>query len=320
MPPPALPDDDRRWWDLTDTISDNDSRLLVQRLDRLHVSYAGDATVVRFGLQAVSWGNGLIYNPMDFFNPFDPAAIDTEYKFGDDMLYAQYLLDSGSDWQFVSVQRRDEEGDVTANVRSNALKFHGFGLEREYDLLLAEHFDDTIVAGGGAINLGDAVLRGDVMFTDTGSDWEANLVANWSYSWVWGGHNVSAVAEYFFNGFGQHDERYDPASLAANPDLASRVARGELYGLGRHYLAGSVLIEMSPLWILTPTLLGNVSDPSALFQLVTSYSLSDNMTVLGSLNLPLGGNGSEFGGIESGVPDRYLSATAGVFAQIAWYF
>ena len=93
-----------------------------------------------------------------------------------------------------------------------------------------------------------------------------------------------------------------------------------MYALGRHYLAGSILIEMSPLWVLTPTLLGNVSDPSALFQLVTSYSLSDNMTVLGSLNLPLGGNGSEFGGTESGVPDRYLSATAGIFAQIAWYF
>ena len=119
--PPALPDDDRRWWDLTDTISDRDSRLLVQRLDRLHVSYTGDAAVVRFGRQAVSWGNGLIYNPMDFFNPFDPAAVDTEYKIGDDMLYAQYLLDSGSDWQFVSVQRRDEDGDVTSTVQSNEI-------------------------------------------------------------------------------------------------------------------------------------------------------------------------------------------------------
>ncbi len=77
---------------------------------------------------------------------------------------------------------------------------------------------------------------------------------------------------------------------------------------------------MTPLWMLTPTMLANVTDPSALFQLVTNYSLSDNMTVLASINVPLGPKGSEFGGIETGVSDRYLSGGAGLFAQIAWYF
>jgi hypothetical protein len=90
--------------------------------------------------------------------------------------------------------------------------------------------------------------------------------------------------------------------------------------VGRHYLVGSVMIEMTPLWSLSPTLLMNVSDPSGLLQLVTNYSLSDNMTLLGSLNFLVGSNGSEFGGIESGVPRRYFSTDAGVFAQWAWYF
>jgi hypothetical protein len=80
------------------------------------------------------------------------------------------------------------------------------------------------------------------------------------------------------------------------------------------------MIEMTPLWSVSPTLLTNVSDPSGLLQLVTQYSLSDNMTLLGSLNIPLGSNGSEFGGIESGIEDRYLSNGAGIFAQLAWYF
>ena len=123
-----------------------------------------------------------------------------------------------------------------------------------------------------------------------------------------------------FYGFGQHGGRYDPASLAANPDLLVRVLRGELFTLGRHYLSANLMIEMSPLWILTPTVFLNVEDPSALFQLVTTYSLSDNMTFLGSLNIPLGPSGTEFGGVESGVPDRYLSTDLGVFAQVAWYF
>jgi hypothetical protein len=155
--------------------------------------------------------------------------------------------------------------------------------------------------------------------TDTDSDTYAQLVANWSYSWTWRGRNMSGAVEYHFNGFGQHDGRYDPESLAQNPDLLERLARGETFTLGRHYLAGSVLIEMSPLWMLTPTVLANVTDPSALLQIVTSYSLSDNMTFLGSLNVPVGPGGSEFGGIPSG-NGLYLSTGAGVFAQLAWYF
>ena len=146
------------------------------------------------------------------------------------------------------------------------------------------------------------------------------FVTNLSYSWTWSGRNVSGAVEYYFNGFGQQNGNYDPASLAANPDLLERLARRELYALGRNYLAGSLMIEMSPLWLLTPTLLANVDDPSALLQLVTQYSLSDNMTFLGSINVPIGYDGSEFGGIDSGLADTYLSTGVGIFAQLAWYF
>ena len=80
------------------------------------------------------------------------------------------------------------------------------------------------------------------------------------------------------------------------------------------------MIEMTPLWILTPVLLANIGDPSALLQLTTSYSLGDNMLFLGSLNIPIGSSGTEFGGIESNQPGLYLSTGASAFAQIAWYF
>ena len=44
---------------------------------------------------------------MDVFNPFDPAAVDKEYKTGDDMLYGQYLLNNGNDMQGVAMVRRN---------------------------------------------------------------------------------------------------------------------------------------------------------------------------------------------------------------------
>jgi hypothetical protein len=327
LPPAAepffrrLPNDDRRLMNLTKVMHDQGKEVLLHRLDRIWVGYASEKTVVRFGRQAISWGNGFFYAPMDLVNPFDPAAIDTEYKAGDDMLYLQYLQDNGNDVQAAVVIRRNLlSGDVEADEATTSVKYHGFAGESEYDLLIAEHYNDLVVGIGGTRNVGGAVLRGDLVFTDTDTDLTAQLVANWSYSWTWADRNVSGVLEYHFNGFGQHDGRYDPLSLAGNPDLLRRLARGEIFTVGRHYLAASLMIEMSPLWTLTPTVLSNIADPSALLQIVTSRSLSDNLTFLGSLNVPIGPSGTEFGGIDGGTDGLYLSTGVGVFAQIAWYF
>ncbi len=67
-------------------------------------------------------------------------------------------------------------------------------------------------------------------------------------------------------------------------------------------------------------MLTNLGDGSALFQLVTQVSLADEVVLLGSVNLPLGSNGTEFGGIESPVAGKFLSFDAGVFLQLARYF
>ena len=316
-----LPNDDRRLFDLTNTIYDEGKTAVLHRLDRLWLGYTSEKSVLRFGRQALSWGNGLFYSPMDLVNPFDPAAIDTEFKTGDDMLYAQYLRDSGEDVQGAAVFRRDLlSGEVDSDKSTLAVKYHGFAGEAEYDVLVATSYDDMVVGFGGVRSIGGAVLQGDLVITDTAADTYVQLVTNLSYSWMWGDKNVSGVIEYYFNGFGQHDGQYDPLSLAQNPDLLKRLSRGELFALGRNYLAGSVTIELSPLWTITPTMLTNIDDISSLFQLITQYSLGDNMVLLGSLNIPLGADGTEFGGIETGVPDSYLSTDAGVFAQFAFYF
>ncbi len=316
-----FPDDQRRLFDMTKVLHDGSESVIAHRLDRLWLGYTSEKAVVRAGRQALSWGNGLFYAPMDLINPFDPATIDTEFKTGDDMLYVQYLRDSGDDLQGAAVFRRDPlSGDVESAQATVALKYHGFLGEHEYDVLVAESYDDWVIGIGGVRSVGGAVVRGDIVVTDTDSDTYVQAVANISYSWIWSGKNVSGALEYFFSEFGQRSDRYDPASLTSNPDLLARLLRGELFTLGRHYLAGSLMVELTPLWTVTPTLLANIDDPSGLLQLVTQYSLSDNMTFLGSLNLPLGASGTEFGGIDAGIPDRYLATDAGLFAQLAWYF
>jgi len=318
--PPSLPDDDGRWWDLTDTLGDSGSPAAVQRLDRLNVAYTGDRAVLRIGRQAVSWGNGLIYNPVDFFNPFDPVAVDTEYKLGEDMVYGQYLLQDGSDWQAVFVQRRDEQGRATGEQSSSALKFHGFGLESEYDLLLAENFNQFMVGAGGLANLGEAVLRGDITFVDADDGWVTSLVANWSWSWVWGGYNATAVVEYFYNGFGLAEDDYSLENILRDPDLARRLQRGELYAIGRHHMAGSLLVELAPLLNVTGNLFANLEDGSALAQLVVQWDLAQNWQLLAAATGPLGSQGTEYGGIDIGVEDLTLAVGPAMLVQLAWYF
>ncbi len=320
-----VPDDSTRLFNLSHIISQDNNRILAHRLDRLYIDISGEYAVARIGRQAVSWGNGLIYTPMDFFNPFDPSAIDKEYKTGDDMLYTQYLKQNGDDLQAIWVIRRNNNGDISNDVASIATKYHGFIGDNEFDLLLAEHYQDTIFAAGSVINIGGAVWRGDITLTHTNNTQTqtkniASLVTSLSYSWTGWGHNISGVAEYFYNGFGQNNGNYSPAALTSNPDLVERFIRGELFTLGRHYLALSAVIELTPLWLMTPNIFINASDHSFLTQLVTTYDIKQNWQLLAALSIPVGTAGTEYGGIDSAVAGKQLSTDLNLFAQLSWYF
>ena len=321
MPVNRVISDDRRWWNLTYRSDRGQHTALVHRLDRLSVGYTTERSAWRLGRQAVSWGNGMLFTPMDVFNPFDPAAVDKEYKPGDDMLYGQYLFGNGADLQGVAVVRRDpHSGDVAADQSSIALKYHAFLGSGEVDVLAAKHFGDRLIGLGGNVDVGGAVLRGDLTWTHTDTDGIFSAVASLSYSWTWGGHNASGLLEYYHNGFGQPRGDYAPGSLATNTDLLARLQRGELYTLGRNYLGASATVELTPLLLLVPALFVNLDDPSALAQVVVQYGLSQNWDLLCALNVPIGPRGSEYGGIPTPVEGYYLSTDSGLFAQLAWYF
>jgi hypothetical protein len=315
----GLVDDERRLLDLTHRL-DDDERVVLHRLDRLYVGHTTDRTVFKIGRQAVSWGNGLIYNPVDFFNPFDPSATDTEYKTGDDMIYAQYLLDNGDDLQAVWVARRDADGDVNREVASLAVKYHLFSGQRELDLLIAEHYQQRIAALGGSIDIADAIWRGDLMLTDTVDKTVTSAVLGWSYSLLAWRQNLTVTVEYFHSGFGIDDGHYDPAALAANPELLARIERGELFTLAQNYLAAAATLELTPLWQLTASLFRNLDDDSLLLQLFSHHNLRQDLQLLLALNLPAGREGSEFGGIDSTIDDKPVAIGASIIAQLGWYF
>jgi len=318
---PHLPNDRTRLFDLTHVFNDAGKTATLHRLDRLVAGFATDRVVVRAGRQAITWGNGLVFTVMDIFNPFDPSAVDKEYKTGDDMLYAQLLRNNGDDLQSVLVVRRNPvTGDIEADQSSLAAKYHHVGPSWEVDALAARHYGDTLLGAGANLNVGGGVVRGDLVVADTDDGVIPSLVASWSQSWTWGGANVSGLVEYFYNGFGQNDGCYSPICLADNPELYTRLGRGELFNVGRHELALSAMIEVTPLFLVTPNVFINVQDPSALLQLVFQNDLRENLLLWSAVTVPLGADGTEYGGPAAGIPGRFLSTGPGASLQLVWYW
>ena len=187
--------DKRRLMDLTKTIDENDNHIFYHRLDRLSLTLMPEWGVARIGRQAVTWGNGFLFNPIDLFNPFSPADIEREYKIGDDMVFTQFSVNKIGDSQFLYVPRREPKtGDVEWNQSSLAGKLHFARGTTEFDIMVAKHYRDTVVGFGSTGYLGDTAWRLDGTWTfldeDHGTDDYLSVVANIDYSWVWWKKNM----------------------------------------------------------------------------------------------------------------------------------
>jgi hypothetical protein len=314
----GLPSDDRRVFDMTHEITDRDRLAAVHRLDRLSVGYSVERVVVRAGRHAVSWGNGLVFNPHDIFNPFSPTAVDKDYKTGDDMLYGQWLFDSGDDLQAIVLPRRDPVADdVESEQSSFAFKYHGMKAGIDYDLLAARHFDEPLLGIGLAKDWRGAIWRFDVSVTELNDGGHAtSLVSNLDRSWTWLGYNIYGYIEYFRNGVGEAHEDYTPP----NRDLQERISRGELFSLGRDFLTAGMQIELTPLFKAFPSTIWNLNDDSFFFQVRADYDWKENVLIIGGVNLPCGPRDTEFGGIRVGATDYFSAPGTEGYLRVSYFF
>ncbi len=314
----ALPRDTTRLFDLTGELVDEARRSAVHRLDRLVFGYRGERYRLRVGRQAVTWGNGLVFNPLDFLNPFSPVAIDKDYKTGDDMVFAQWLHPAGADTQGVLVGRRElRSGSVRSDVATAAVRYRRIHGDMETTVVAAQHYGAAILGVGLGRDWRGAVWRIDLAVEETAAgDPEILLVSNLDRSWVWAKRNIYGFVEYFRNGLGEADANY--ANLSA--DLRQRLVRGELYNVGRDYVAAGLQVEWSPRVNLFPTLLWNLNDDSAFVQLRGAFDWQQNLTLMAGANLTFGGRGSEFGGIPSPVSGDFVAVGDSVFLRAAYFF
>jgi hypothetical protein len=315
----GLPDDRHRLFDLTDDLADASRAAAVQRLDRLSVGYTSGSATLRFGRQAVSWGNGLAFQVLDFVNPFSPLAIDKDYKTGEDMLYGQWQWAGTGDAQLMLLPRRDPlTRDLDHEQASQALKLHARAAGFDVDALAARHYDQTLLGMGLVRSLGGAVWRLDALHTDLpGRDDVWSLVTNIDYSWVLFGKNMYGFAEYYRNGFGSARAS---GYLAADPELTARLARGELYTVSRDYAALGMQVELSPLVNVFASVIQNLNDASRYLQLRGVYDWRQDTQFMAGINLPDGEAGSEYGGLPTGLPGMLAAPGRTLYIRAAYYF
>jgi len=274
--------DDRRLFDLTEAISEDDRYILYHRLDWAYISISPSWGLIRLGRQAVTWGNGFLFNPMDLLNPFAPTDIIRDYKMGDDMALFQTRLPRVGELQLLYVPRRNPLTDrVEWDSSSLGGKLHLAKGTFEFDIMAARHYDDYVIGAG-----------------------------------IWGGKNFYGLLEFYYNGLGNDD--YGQALL--DPELADRVARGELFTLGRAYLAGRINMEVHPLFNIYVTAINNVEDPSGLIQTYGVADLMQNLQLTIGAAISYGDRGTEYGGFY--LPgSRYLADSAeSVYFWLTYYF
>ncbi len=314
-------DDDRRLFDLTHTLHEEDDSLLYHRLDRLSYTRFSDWGTLTLGRQALTWGNGMVFNPMDLFNPFAPTDFNRDYKMGDDMALVQFPTGDMAELQLLAVPRRNPENrEIETDESSVAGKFHFAKGVSEFDLMAAHHYGETVIGAGARGYLKNAAWRMDGVWTflDKEADEEGffAFTANIDYSWNLLDKNFYGLLEYCHNGLGEEEieDAYEQTALV------ERLARGEIHTLGRNYLSGQIQMEAHPLVNLYLLAISELQGPSAVLQPRMVWDAAQSLRCILGATLYAGETGTEYGGFPVKDADLVIKPADTAFVWITWFF
>jgi len=314
------PRNDRlRYMDLTWTLEDGPRHENIQRFDRLAVEYRAEHWGVTVGRDAISWGSGIVFQPLDIFAPFAPTTVDRDYKPGEDLVKLDGVTEHGGDWQLVGVLRRNPQGDRTTSVDSFGGKWHSLLGDYEIELLGAKHYRDRVAGVSVRRAIAGAVLRTDWLLTDLDDGgYKTSGAVNLDYSFTWLDRNWYVFGEYFHSGFGTNTQ---PVDLTKLPEaLSVRLLRGELFTLMQDYSAVGARLEWHPLLTQSLTLITNLHDGSSLVQTQLAYEPNDAQHVDAGYVRNLGGTGDEYGAIELPPPATGLTTGGGSQWYLRWTY
>lgn len=289
------------------------------RIDRLVLRTTQGRLDLALGRQAIGFGSGLFFTPLDLVNPFFPGTIDTEYRPGVDAVRADLFM--GMSGRVGLAAAYAGAWDLGGTV----VQATGQGTLGVTDLLglVGSVHGDGVVGLGVISSVGPVGLHGDASLTlpdllheDAPSEDArcyaydldaAELVEDPEgafcqdlarivdpYVRVVVGADVRpsgtsfVSAEVYYQSFGAAEAR-EGVLLAFD----ERYARGELWQTGQVYAALSASQEITPLVSTNLALIANLGDPSALLAPGLSWSVSEEASLSAGAYLGLGAKPEE---------------------------
>gem|GEM_PF-216850 len=295
------------------------------RIDRLSAQWRQGDWSITIGRQAVSWGSGIVFQPLDPFNPFAPTAVDRDYKNGDDLVLGEALLPNGHDLQVLHVIRRDPQQHIRKGVSSTAAKWHGYLLNSEFELIVAKHYDQDFVGLSVRQPVGPAVIRSDLAWrqgAQSGDRWRLLGIVNADVAFPIRDRMAYVFAEYFHNDFGM--QRMPTAGDRLPPQLQTALLRGEVFNFMRDYLAVGASYQWHPLLTQSLSVISNLNDGSALLQGQIAVDAAQNQQLQFGYIGGYADPGDEFAPLPVTIsPEGEILTQGGsdrYYLRWAWYF
>ena len=268
---------------LSYTLIDDGGAQALLRADRLVLTYEVGALRLKVGRQALSFGQGRVFTPLDRVSPFSPAAVDREYKPGVDAARLDGFWGVAGEWTLVAAQRGSWALDHSVFGARIKDSFNGWDLgliglwvsgDRVIGLSLAGALGEVSVYGDAAFTwraASGALARADELRGVDSTFIRSTLGGSWSWAEAGGG---SITFETSWLGDGASSPS---AYLISATD--PRVRQGERWLLGQAYTSVALAQALTPLINASISVIANLSDLSALVGPALSWSVSNEVNV-----------------------------------------
>lgn len=255
--------------DLSWEAVDDDDLLVQLRADRLVVEVEQGPVRAALGRQAITFGHGLFFTPLDLVNPFFPTSVDQEYKPGVDAARVDGWFGTGGQVSVASAYRGDwdRDGMVHAAYAQQTVGLWDIGL---FGALVQ---GDTVGGLSTAGSIGPVSLHADASFTSPKQDNEDPFVR----AVVGAQGTVTPKTQLMGEVYVQTNGATDPAAYLDQMS-GPRYQRAELWLAGRTYAALSVSQEIQPMLSGSLFAMANLEDQSALLGPGLAWNVADNAT------------------------------------------
>ncbi len=293
-----------------------DGDLFLQgRTDRLFVQASLGSVDIRLGRQPISFGHGLMFNPMDLVQPFSFATIDSEYKPGIDSFRIDgYIGMSSQITGLVAYAGEwDKEGMIAIINGNTTLGWTDVSLF--YGLVKG----DNVFGTGTASSIGPVGVHADVTVTIPEEE-DSFVRAVAGFMWK--------PLEYStFNG-----ELYLQTVGAESPEgyvefvSSDRYSRGELWLMGRYYASFAMSQEVTSLVTGNVGTIVNLVDSSFMITPSIQVSVSDEVQLVCGSYIGAGEEPEDMNlidilsGDEIELPSEFGITPSSYFLQMKAYF